>query len=377
MRVAIAGGKLQGIEAAYLAKKAGWEAILIDKKKNPPAAGLCAFFYNIDILKDCNNLCSLIQDVDLIIPAIENSAVLNALKELSGRTKIPLAYDADSYFITKSKKLSNRLFKKLGIQQPEGWPECGYPVIAKPSVSSGSRGVLKLDSKYEMDAFIKKKGDQINDWILQEYLEGPSYSIEVLGLKGSYIPLQITELAMDSGYDCNKVFAPAGISKSLDGQIKQAAVRIAENLDLKGIMDVEFILDKEALKILEIDARLPSQTPAAVYKSTGINMLKLISGIFVQGVLPEINLKKEPAGVIYEHIRVWKDKLEFPGEHIMGEAGKLEIIKGFFGADEAITDFNAAIFPWVATLISTGKNTQEAYFRHKKTIENIKEYMNS
>lgn len=375
MRVAIVGGKLQGIEAAFLAGQAGWESILIDKKQNPPAAGLCSSFYHLDIIEDSFYLSRILREVDLIIPAVENTTVLETLQRLSQEVKTPLAYDAKAYYITHSKKRSNRLFEKLGIRQPESWPGCGLPVIAKPSVSSGSHGVLRISNKDEMDAFIKRSDPGLKEWVLQEYLEGPSYSIEVLGLDGQYLALQVTELEMDSDYDCNRVLAPADIPESLDKQIKEIAITIAESLDLKGIMDAEFMLDKGALKILEIDARLPSQTPTVVYKSTGINMLELISDIFVKGIFPKAAEIKSPAGVVYEHIKVWQNGLEFPGEHIIGEADSLEIVSNFFGADAGITSFNASSFPWVATLINTGGSRQQALLKHHQVIENIRLYI--
>lgn len=374
-RIAIAGGKLQGIEAAYLAGLAGWESVLIDKKKNPPAAGLCSSFYNLDIIRDSFYLDRILRGVELIIPAVEDITVLNALYRLSQEVKTPLAYDVKAYYISRSKKLSSHLFKKSGILQPEGWTDCGLPVIAKPSVSSGSRGVLKISNKNKLDAFIKQAGRGLKGWILQKYIEGPSYSIEVLGLNGNYTAIQVTELGMDSHYDCNRVLAPADIPESLDKQIKEIAINIACRLDLKGIMDVEFILDKEVLKILEIDARLPSQTPAAVYKSTGINMLELIADIFIKGNLPKFPEIKILSGVVYEHIKVCQNKIEFPGEHVLGQAESLKTVSGFFGADEAITNFNASSFSWVATLISTGKTRQQALLKSQKVIENIRSYI--
>ena len=51
MRVAIVGGKLQGIEAVYLAHKAGWEVFLIDTNPGVPASGMCDFFIPMDIVE--------------------------------------------------------------------------------------------------------------------------------------------------------------------------------------------------------------------------------------------------------------------------------------------------------------------------------------
>ena len=44
MKIAIIGGKLQGTEAVYLAKKAGFETILIDRDAQVPASGLADRF---------------------------------------------------------------------------------------------------------------------------------------------------------------------------------------------------------------------------------------------------------------------------------------------------------------------------------------------
>jgi len=375
VRVAIVGGKLQGIEAAFLAREAGWEVILIDRKQSPPAARLCQSFYHGDIVKDISSLRRVMEKVDLIIPAVEDVIALRALQKCAAEANIPLAYDAEAYFITHSKKRSNRLFEKLGIPLPQSWPQCGLPLMVKPSTSSGSHGVSKLCTEQELGDFIKQVGSELEHWILQEYVEGPSYSIEVLGLAGHYATLQVTELEMDGDYDCKRVLAPVEISEPLDRQIKEIALIIAQSLHLKGIMDVEVILDQGVPKVLEIDARLPSQTPTAVYESTGINMLELLGDIFVRDTMPIIPEIKALRGVVYEHIKVSQNGLEFLGEHIMGEVDSLEIVHDFFGADVSLTNFNSSPFPWVATLITTGESREQAWLKRQQVIENIKSYL--
>ena len=372
MRVAIVGGKLQGVEAAFLAREAEWEVILIDRKRSPPAARLCQSFYHCDVVKDVSSLRRVVEKVDLIIPALEDVIALRALQKCAAEVNTPLVYDAEAYFITHSKKHSNRLFEKLGIPMPQSWPQCGLPLIVKPSTSSGSHGISKLCTEQELRYFIKQVGSGLKRWILQEYVKGPSYSIEVLGLAGHYVTLQVTELEMDGDYDCKRVLAPAEIPESLDRQIRQIALTIAKSLHLKGIMDVEVILDHGVPKVLEIDARLPSQTPTTVYESTGINMLELLGDIFVRGIMPIIPEIKASRGVVYEHIRVSQNSLEFLGEHIMGEADSLEIVHDFFGVDVSLTNFNSSPFPWVATLITTGKSREQAWLKRQQAIENIK-----
>ncbi len=306
---------------------------------------------------------------------MEDNAALGALQECAAAARIPLAYDAGAYFVTHSKKRSNSLFDKLGIPQPRSWPECGLPLIAKPSVASGSQGVTMISTQAELDAFIKRVGSQIGQWVLQEYVYGPSYSIEVLGGNGQYIALQVTELEMDEGYDCQRVLAPAGIPPSVEGRIRQMALDIAAGLDLTGIMDLEVIVSEGDVRVLEIDARLPSQTPAAVYQSTGVNMIEMLGEIFVSGAAPAVPDANEPRGVVYEHVRATAEGLKLRGEHIMADAGALKVVPDFFGADTALTDFQPSSLPWAATLIAVAEDKERAWLKRERIIGNIEGYL--
>ena len=366
---------MQGVEACYLARELGWDAVVVDRDPSVPARGIAVSFSQCDIEKDRTKLRKVIGGADLIIPALENVSALKSLKAQAETTGVPLAYDERSYHISRSKKLSNRLFVRLGIPLPRPWPECGFPVIAKPSTASGSQGVRRFDSAREMNTFFKNSEKIPPGWVIQEYLEGPSYSLEVFGWEGHYKTAQVTELEMDGSYDCKRVLAPAEISDSLAGEFEALSLRTAQGLGLKGIMDVEVIEDEGVLKVLEIDARLPSQTPSAVLHSTGINMVELLKEIFVDGQICRLPQDKNGRGVVYEHIRVAQDQIEVLGEHMMSTAGPLQKVSGFFGADVGLTNLAESRPSWVATLITTGKDRQEAWQRRCRVMEKIGDFL--
>jgi len=372
VRVAVLGGKLQGIEATYLAHKAGWEVVLLDKNPKVPAAGLSDAFYQLDVTTE--DLPGIIKTVNLIIPALEDADALRCLKEKAAKEDISLTYDATAYRVSSSKKKSNLLFAELGIPRSKPWPKCNFPLIIKPSGLSGSKGIRRINKMEDFTIFAAKANFKPNNWIIEEFLEGPSYSLEIVGFKDNFMSLQSTEIEVDSQYDCKRVRAPAGLSQDVNKKFKEIGITIAEALNLRGIMDVEVILHNDTLNILEIDARLPSQTPTAVYKSTGINMLELLYDTFVKGDAPRVPDISCEKGVIYEHIKVSGEILEVLGEHIMANAGPLKLYKDFFGADEALTDFVPGRSEWIATLIITGNSREEAWRRHCEIIENIKDY---
>ena len=371
MRVLIVGGKLQGVEAAYLAHKAGWEVILVDRNPVVPAAGLCDSFYQVDVTSEALDLTKAIKAADLIIPALEEPVALAYLRERVEREGVPMAYDPAAYAISSSKRKSALLFAKLGIPIPTPWPKCDLPVVVKPSNASGSRGVRRIDRMEGLAAFITREP---NNWIIQEFLTGPSYSIEVIGVKDNFMSIQSTEIVVDSQYDCKRVLAPAGFSPTTNKKFKEIALTIADALSLNGIMDVEAISHEGTLKVLEIDARLPSQTPTVVNKSIGINMLELLYDVFVKGYITTIPDIQHERGVVYEHIKVSPGILEVSGEHIIANARPLKFYEHFFGADEALTDFMPGNLSWVATLIITGDNREEAWNKRCLVIENIRDY---
>jgi pyrrolysine biosynthesis protein PylC len=370
MKIVVAGGGLQGSEAAYLAIQAGWSTVLIDRRQAPPASGLCDRQVVLDLLDDGAGLEQLLGQADLVVPALEDEAALQRLQQAAGRVGVPLAHDAAAYAITVSKQSSDALFAQYGIPAPAPWPTCSLPVIAKPSESSGSRGVRLITRPGEIEPLLAAaaSGEQ---WVVQEFLEGDSYSIEVLGCQGEYLPLQVTGLEMDPGYDCRRVTAPAKLPPARVAEFQALAAKIAGLVHLSGVMDVEVIDHHGMLKVLEIDARLPSQTPAAVYASTGINILEALSEIFVRHRLPALLSPVPAREVIYEHVLVAEGRLEALGEHVISTARPLRLQSGFFGADEAITDYDPGAGRWVATLIHRGGSAAETWARRGATIREI------
>jgi pyrrolysine biosynthesis protein PylC len=149
------------------------------------------------------------------------------------------------------------------------------------------------------------------------------------------------------------------------------ALSIAAEIGLNGIMDIEAVCSGGTLKILEIDARLPSQTPITVYGASGLNMVELLGRLFTEHS-DAIPLPPPAArGAILEHVRFRDGLLETGGEHLMTCGGPLHLEGNFFGADEAITDCAPGRSEWVATLIVTAADRPGAWRKRNRVIENM------
>ena len=348
---------MQGTEAVYLAKKAGIRSLLIDKNPLAPASEVCDEMGVFDVLKQGEQFIAFLKKADFILPAIENDEVHASLLEISEKHGFKLAFDIKAYALTSSKLKSDELMRRHGIPAPNYFPDCKGPYMLKPSGGSGSADVFPAENAEEVRQFLSEH-DKHGDWIVQEYLTGPSYSIEIIGTPGMYRTYEITEIHMDDGYDCKMVTAPCDIPESLKKGLSETAVKLAGLIGLSGVMDVEVIDHEGDLKVLEIDARIPSQTPMAVYHSSGVNLLSELADVTIKGKFTsEIPKRRRYAAI--EHYLINETGVHPKGEHIMGEGRPLLYMENFFGADEALTDYDGGRVPWRGTFINSGETAEE------------------
>ena len=82
-------------------------------------------------------------------------------------------------------------------------------------------------------------------------------------------------------------------------------------------------------RVLEIDARLPSQTPTAVYWSSGLNLVELLVETARRGALPAVSGSARRA-CVYQHVSARDGRLEVVGEHALGAGPSAASSAGVF-----------------------------------------------
>jgi pyrrolysine biosynthesis protein PylC len=369
----VVGGALQGTEAIYLSKKAGIETVVLDRRKAAPAMSLADEAVTIDIIKEPRRAVRVLGDCDAVLPANENYETLVALVRMFDGLDVPLMFDMESYEVSSSKVRSNQMMRKLKIPMPGDWPDCGFPVVVKPSGESGSIGVKKATTQQELEEGMDRIRNMGDEFVVQEFVDGPNISIEVIGNGIEMVPLVITQVVLDDAYDCKMVRSPyVKLEQDTERVFVEESVKMARQLGLNGIMDVEAIVQNGVPKVLEIDARIPSQTPAAVLGSSGINIVSMLMDTFVKGTLDKPE-KTRNGAAYYEHIYVQGKTMRSCGEGVFAEVSRPKLIPGLFGSDEMITDYEPGKKRWRATVINTGPNEQAAWHKRLACLWNIME----
>lgn len=373
MKLGIVGGALQGMEVAYLARKAGYSTVVIDRWDQAPAFSMADEHAILDVVAD-DEARRILMSCDAVMPANEDLETLESLAVML-RNGPPLIFDLQAFRLSRSKALSNKLFRSLNVPMPLEWPESGFPVIIKPSEESGSVGVSRANNEAQLRRGLDRARQFGEGVVVQEFVSGRSVSIEVIGNGERFLPLVTTEVHFDHSFDCKMVTSPAELDFDED-QFRDASVKVASSLPLRGIMDVEAMVSGSTAKLIEIDARFPSQTPTAVYHSAGINMVSMLVDLFIEDRLevPEPALRRT---VIYEHLIVKDGTLYFNGEGGLVHHPGMVVRPGMFGADEVITDYRSDRESWAATLIFTGEGRAETLRKRRRALRNVMSVISS
>ncbi len=179
-----------------------------------------------------------------------------------------------------------------------------YPCISKPTDNSGSRGVMVADNESELKealkwSFSKSRGGKI---IVEEYMEGPEVSVEVIVLNGIPNILQITDKLttnaphfVEMGHN-----QPSLLNAETREKISDLACKAVLAVGIKeGPAHVEIIVTKYGPKMVELGARMGGDciTTHLVPLSTGIDMVGATIDLAL-GDTPDIEPKLKKGSAI-------------------------------------------------------------------------------
>jgi pyrrolysine biosynthesis protein PylC len=354
--ICLVGGKLQGFEAAYLSRKAGMKVIVIDKNPHALIRNYADEFHCFDIIKEPEKLFELTKKADALLPVNENLECIEFLNSVKDKFSCPVLFDFEAYWISRDKKKSKEYFASIGVPTPQDKP-AEPPYFVKPPCESSSVGARIIYEEEELK-------DLEPDMLLEEYVEGEVISLEVIGDGTHFSVVKETLVHIDETYDCHMV-----TPLPFDSDFRKISYALAANLSLKGIMDVEAISGPKGLKVIEIDARFPSQTPTAVYYSSGINLIELLFCAFDEGV-EEIKSLPENKYCIYEHLMLGENGVFVPvGEQVLSMGTDY----GNYHEEPGIEIFLCKGERPVFTLVFWGKDMEEADEKKRKGISILKE----
>lgn len=242
------------------------------------------------------------------------------------------------------------------------------PCIIKPVDSSGSRGVILLRDPAELTSALAYSAAQAKHGqvIIEEYMEGPEVSVEVVIIEGVPHVLTITD-KVTTGYPHfveTQHTQPSRLPDAQQKAITQLAVDSCRALELThGAAHVEIIVTTRGPKIVEVGPRMGGDFIAThlVPLSTGINMTRLVIQD-AMGCTPQLPPRRD-AGACIRYV----DR----GQGIFLGADNLEEIQAmpgivqagiFLPSGTAVTDLHSSS-DRLGYIIARGDTAEEADIR--------------
>lgn len=208
-------------------------------------------------------------------------------------------YSVETAQVSTDKLLMKQRFMQYGIPCAKGvvltdaeeWNEqnFSYPVIVKPRDNSGSRGVIFCNNKADVLAAWKeaKANTHKTSVLVEEYIDGPEYSIESVHINGKSIVVQFTQKQTTS-FPYNVELShiqPANLLEKYKEEICSVIQRMGIAMGFDNCCShTELKISALGIKIIETSPRLGGDfiTSHLTPLSTGINiediLLKLSLG---------------------------------------------------------------------------------------------------
>ena len=217
-----------------------------------------------------------------------------------------------------NKHLMREAFEKYGAPSPKSMCFTDVEVawgafctdftgacILKPSRNSGSRGIAKISADIKMDEFarlfeISKNESRDKSVMLEQFVEGPEFSIEIIVWNGEVNVLTVTDKKtteaphfVELGHN-----QPSCRTAEEVETLKVAAVAGVKALGVNNCAcHAEAKLMDGKAYLMEIGARLGGDfiSTELTHLSTGIDMVAAAVDVAL-GIEPDLSVKEEPKG---------------------------------------------------------------------------------
>nr|CCC90678.1 putative glutamine hydrolysing (not ammonia-dependent) carbomoyl phosphate synthase [Trypanosoma congolense IL3000] len=183
----------------------------------------------------------------------------------------------------------SKMCDQLGVPQPE-WilsssveqvhefcQRVGFPTLVRPSYVLSGSAMAVISSTADIDRYLSKASlvSGVHPVVVSKYYEGAmEYDVDIVAHHGRVLCYAICEHLENAGVhsgDATMFLPPQYTKKEIMKRIYDAATRIAEELDVVGPMNVQFLLTKdEQLRVIEANIRSSRSVPF-VSKTLGIS----------------------------------------------------------------------------------------------------------
>ncbi|HEX2226664.1 MAG TPA: carbamoyl-phosphate synthase large subunit [Candidatus Binatia bacterium] len=224
----------------------------------------------------------------------------------------------DSIDLAEDRERFAQLLNRLGIEQPENGiarshesafeiaQRLGYPVLVRPSYVLGGRAMQIVYDSEQLRNYMthavaaSPEHPVLIDKFLDDAIE---VDVDALGDGTDFVIGGIMEHIERAGVhsgDSACSLPPKSISPRVQDEIRRYTVALAEALNVRGLMNAQFAVQRDKVYVLEVNPRA-SRTVPFVSKAIGVPLAKLAARVMIGRTLKELGFTSE---AVPKHISV-------------------------------------------------------------------------
>lgn len=306
----------QGIEFDYATvhsifalQELGYEAIIINNNPETVSTDFSIsdkLYFEPLTIEDVMNIVRLEQPEGIIVQMGGQTAI-NLAAGLKQRGVNILGTDLEFIDEAEDRDKFENLLDELKLLKPEGKAvknlkeviptanAIGYPVLVRPSYVIGGSRMEIIHNEEELLSYITKIKD-INDdhpILVDKYITGVEVDVDGISDGETVVIPGIMEHIERAGVhsgDSIAVYPPQTISPQAKKKLLDATVKIAQRLKVKGLINIQFIIQEDAIYVIEVNPRA-SRTVPFLSKITGFSMAKIATQCMLGKSLKSLGLK--------------------------------------------------------------------------------------
>jgi carbamoyl-phosphate synthase large subunit len=323
-KVAIIGGGPnrigQGIEfdyccvhASFALREEGCESIMINSNPETVSTDYDTsdkLFFEPVTLEDVLHILQT-EKPEGVIAQFGGQTPLNLAKGLEAAGIKIMGTSPDSIDRAEDRDRFQEIVRKLNLNQPDNdtardvgkamqaASRIGYPVLVRPSYVLGGRSMEIIYDPETLSAFMERAllVSPEHPILIDKFLED-AIEIDVDAISDGEMTVvagimeHIEEAGIHSG-DSACILPPMTISAPLLELIKKQTKMLAQELNVVGLMNIQYAIKDGKLYVLEVNPRA-SRTIPFVSKAIGVPLAKLATKVMLGKTLPELGFTVAP-----------------------------------------------------------------------------------
>lgn len=257
-----------------------------------------------------------------VLHIVEKEKPFGVIVQFGGQTPLNLATDLqkegvpiigtspESIDRAEDRDLFAAMLKKLNLRQPNNGiaysyqdavkvaRDIGYPVMVRPSFVLGGRAMKIVYDEKDLESYFELAVQASPDKpvLIDKFLE-EAFELDVDAISDGEDTIiggmmeHIEEAGIHSG-DSACVLPPYSIEAHHIKEMSDAAKAIAKELNVKGLMNIQFGIMNDTVYIIEVNPRA-SRTIPFVSKAIGVPLAKLATKVMLGKTLKELGVTKE------------------------------------------------------------------------------------